>query len=409
MLNFLKCCGRQGLVLIAVCAGASIASATPGELHVLLGLDPSDDTQALAVAATLAPAISLSKYTGERATITQTSNMSDVMRASRAVDNDVIIGPAHVTASGILHAYTLVATGGEERSFALLAVKGIDKLSQLPGKRLYLPQQDSLRSYVAKGLLQESGIKLTQLGKITYGNSSGAGLVALAIGMTDATIADEAEARDWVAKNPGKASILKTSRPVPAGVNILVRKDLCPMECPKIAAWANSPDGAITGIGRFKVAGPDARKQFVYIASLGITTPDTLSGATTVSADKVAELVRDKVVVVDTRTEKEFEAEHIRGAVNLPYVERSLKETDFDATKDDFTALSKLPKDQPAVFLCNGPECWKSYKASRAAVAAGYTKVYWFRGGMPEWREKQMPVDGAVLIGNAGATAVAKH
>ena len=52
--------------------------------------------------------------------------------------------------------------------------------------------------------------------------------------------------------------------------------------------------------------------------------------------------------------------------------------------------------------MCNGTECWKSYKATRTAVAAGYTKVYWFRGGMPEWREKHMPVEG-----NAGA-AMAK-
>ena len=45
----------------------------------------------------------------------------------------------------------------------------------------------------------------------------------------------------------------------------------------------------------------------------------------------------------------------------------------------------RLAKDKPIIFLCNGPECWKSYKASRAAIAAGYKHVYWFRGGMPEW------------------------
>ena len=47
------------------------------------------------------------------------------------------------------------------------------------------------------------------------------------------------------------------------------------------------------------------------------------------------------------------------------------------------------------VFLCNGPECWKSYKASRAAARRGLSKVYWFRGGMPEWREKRLPVEGS--------------
>ena len=34
-------------------------------------------------------------------------------------------------------------------------------------------------------------------------------------------------------------------------------------------------------------------------------------------------------------------------------------------------------------------------RRSQAAVAAGYTKIYWFRGGMPEWREKHLPVEGS--------------
>ena len=61
----------------------------------------------------------------------------------------------------------------------------------------------------------------------------------------------------------------------------------------------------------------------------------------------------------------------------------------FDASKDDFD-LAKLPKDKaaPLVFFCNGPECWKSYKASVTAKKAGYTKIYWMRGGFPEWSSK---------------------
>jgi hypothetical protein len=52
------------------------------------------------------------------------------------------------------------------------------KVEKLAGKRLYLPQQDSLRSYVAKGLLTESGVKLAQFSKVTYGNTSGGGNTA---------------------------------------------------------------------------------------------------------------------------------------------------------------------------------------------------------------------------------------
>ena len=115
---------------------------------------------------------------------------------------------------------------------------------------------------------------------------------------------------------------------------------------------------------------------------------------TRVSAEEVAELAKQNVTIVDTRSQKEYDSEHVRGAILASYLEKSLKEVDFDASKDDFSALKSVPKDKPVVFLCNGPECWKSYKASRAAVAAGYSKIYWFRGGMPEWRDKRLPVEG---------------
>ncbi len=38
------------------------------------------------------------------------------------------------------------------------------------------------------------------------------------------------------------------------------------------------------------------------------------------------------------------------------------------------------------IFACNGAECWKSFKASHAALKAGYKRVHWFRGGFPAWR-----------------------
>ena len=45
------------------------------------------------------------------------------------------------------------------------------------------------------------------------------------------------------------------------------------------------------------------------------------------------------------------------------------------------------------VFGCNGPECWKSHKASIAALKAGYKNVNWFRGGLPEWRAAGLAVN----------------
>jgi rhodanese-related sulfurtransferase len=385
------------LVLVAM-TNARAAS----EVRVLLGVDPADTAGDVLLSASLSPSQSLSKATGMRTTITQTSTMAEVMRASRTVENEIIIGPADVTASAILHEYQLLATSGQQQVYALVARNGIDSMDKLPGKRLYLPQQDSLRSYVAKGLLTESGIKLGQFAKVTYGNTSGGGLVALSFDMADVTVADEAQAKEWIAAHPGQAHIIKSTRPVPGGMSMVVRKDFCATDCARLADWVNSADGAIPGVGRFRLAPPDAAKQFTYVASLGIATPDGVNGATRVSAEEVAELARQGITVVDTRTPKEYESEHVRGAVLVPYIEKSLKEIDFNASKDDFSALNAIPKDKPIILMCNGTECWKSYKATRTAVAAGYKKVYWFRGGMPEWREKHFPVDA-----NAGA-AMAK-
>ena len=73
------------------------------------------------------------------------------------------------------------------------------------------------------------------------------------------------------------------------------------------------------------------------------------------------------------------------GAIFVPYVEKSLKDVAFEAKLDDFSGLDKLDPAKPVIFACNGAECWKSYKASRQAVLKGFKRVYWFRGGLPEW------------------------
>ncbi|NUZ07149.1 rhodanese-like domain-containing protein [Piscinibacter koreensis] len=383
----------------------ALPAVTFADVRVLLGVDPADSTGNVLLSASLAPSQSLGRALGSATTITQTSTMADVLRATRTVENEIIIAPAHATASATLHQYRLLATSGREQTYVLVARTDIGGMDKLAGKRIYLPQQDSLRSYVAKGLLTDSGVKLAGFSKVIYGNTSGGGLVALSFDMADVTVADETQAKQWLAENPGKARILKTTRPVPGGMSLVVRKDFCEQHCARLAAWINSPDGAITGVGRFKLASADTARQFTYVASLGITTPEALKGAQRVSAEQVAELARSNVVIVDTRTTKEFENEHVPGAISVPYVEKSLKEIDFDASKDDFSALAKLAKDKPTLFLCNGPECWKSYKASKAAVAAGFTRVYWFRGGMPEWREKHMPVEGLAAAAMALAPA----
>lgn len=123
-------------------------------------------------------------------------------------------------------------------------------------------------------------------------------------------------------------------------------------------------------------------------------TPPGLPGVTVVTAPQARDLMAKGVMIVDTRVANEYVEQRIKGAVSIPYKEKSAKSPDFDGRRDSFD-LGKLPRDKntPVIFYCNAGECWKSYKASRTAVKAGYKKVYWLRGGIPEWKNAGLPVE----------------
>jgi len=122
----------------------------------------------------------------------------------------------------------------------------------------------------------------------------------------------------------------------------------------------------------------------------------SIAGATVVKAREVRDLMARGAILYDTRIPVEYDEEHIVGARHLPYTERSRKDPEFEAAADHFD-LAGLPqnKSTPIIFQCNGPECWKSYKATVAAVRAGYKNVYWFRGGYPEWRIAGYPLESS--------------
>lgn len=122
-------------------------------------------------------------------------------------------------------------------------------------------------------------------------------------------------------------------------------------------------------------------------AAYGANTPPSLHGATLVTASQVKKFDDQGMLIVDARVPLEYAEGHIPHAVSEPYFEHSGHTIHFDASKDHFN-LHKLPKNKstPVVIYCNGPECWKSYKETTAAVKAGYKHLYWFRGGFPAWK-----------------------
>jgi rhodanese-related sulfurtransferase len=130
------------------------------------------------------------------------------------------------------------------------------------------------------------------------------------------------------------------------------------------------------------------------LAVAGPHTPETISGATPVTVERAKSLMDRGVLMVDARVANEYVEQHIKGAINIPYKEKSDKSVKFNASKDRFD-LSKLPADKNTeiIFYCNGSECWKSFKATTVAVKAGYKKLYWMRDGIPGWKAKGFPVE----------------
>lgn len=125
-------------------------------------------------------------------------------------------------------------------------------------------------------------------------------------------------------------------------------------------------------------------------------TPLVLEGANVVSAIQVNALLASGVPVIDARIETEYATEHISNAINVTYFEKSAKSASFNPKHDSFD-LTKLPQNKNAdiIFYCNAGACWRGYKAAVAAINAGYKKVHWFRGGMPEWGEKGLPTESS--------------
>lgn len=112
--------------------------------------------------------------------------------------------------------------------------------------------------------------------------------------------------------------------------------------------------------------------------------PAKVPGASTIDA-QMAKILLDKgIVFIDTRDAAHFKEAHIPGAKNL-----SAKDEGF--TAESLSALVK--KHEPVVFYCTGKLCMASSIATQKAVEWGWTTVYYFRGGITQWKTSGLPVE----------------
>ena len=341
----------------------------------------------------------LSQVLNQEVSVVFSQDLTRDLQRTRTGDHAVIIAPAHLVGSALRYGYEPIARLPATERAAFIAMKDsrIKTIEDAAGKRLGLPHDDSLATYLALGEINAKNLPIKKHFKSVqstrYHESA---LEGLALGMYDLIAVDARFARTWLATNAG--NVIFESREVPA-MSIAVNGRLGAEAVAQVKKAFLTPDAKL--IGRVQIAGYDFSKlertstqDYTYVSTLGYFTPTLLPGAKVVAAEEVASLMRGNGTFFDVRTSEEYAKSRVSGAQLLPYKEVSKKEVDFDPSKDEFK-LTEAVSDRNAVliFACNGAECWKSYKAAKVAVAAGYKNVHWFRGGFPEWRAKNLPME----------------
>ena len=122
----------------------------------------------------------------------------------------------------------------------------------------------------------------------------------------------------------------------------------------------------------------------LLLAADDYVSPPAIEGTRVVGAEELIDLVGklEDMVIIDSRILEDHNEGYIEGSRHL---------VDRDTTCDSLATL--LPGSAtPVVFYCNGINCDRSDRAVVIALDCGYTQIYWFRGGIEEWREKNYPL-----------------
>jgi rhodanese-related sulfurtransferase len=111
--------------------------------------------------------------------------------------------------------------------------------------------------------------------------------------------------------------------------------------------------------------------------------PENIPGVTRVDAEAVITLVEKtpRLVIIDSRIAMDRKQGYLEGSVSLP------------DTETNCASLARVisAKDKPALFYCNGVKCGRSVVGVTTARQCGYTRLYWYRGGFEDWKQKGYP------------------
>jgi|GEM_PF-2363135 rhodanese-related sulfurtransferase len=88
------------------------------------------------------------------------------------------------------------------------------------------------------------------------------------------------------------------------------------------------------------------------------------------------------VSFLDIRHPMEYEQIRIMGAINLPFFE----------IEENSSILNSFIKDSAYVLYCDDEECGLSKKMGRLLIEKGFKYVFYMKGGIVEWKQKNYPI-----------------
>lgn len=339
----------------------------------------------------------LSGAVGTPIKLVMTQNAERVGEKIRTNAFSMVLAPAQLVGLAMRNGYTPVARTEKSTNLVLVARKSanINSLETAKGKRIALPHQESLVNYLFKGEMNALGLSPSRyFSRVMNMNQYGAVLYSMEIGQADLAAMKEDVAKEWIARDKN-AVLVRAFTAVPAaGVAVSDKLDSGLKDRIR-SAFTKLPGDLEARLNRAKFGSfdPADSHDFEYVSTRGFYTPETLPGVTIATAEQVKKLMGQGAPLIDVRPLAHRRTGYIPGSISVPYEMNSPKEVDYDDSVDRFD-LSKLPADKnaPVIFQCNGGECWYSYKASRYMQKRGYTKVYWFRTGLPAWQAAGYPV-----------------
>ncbi len=127
--------------------------------------------------------------------------------------------------------------------------------------------------------------------------------------------------------------------------------------------------------------------------------PGDLPGIETIDGRSILFFIEnDEAFLVDSRKAADFNVATIPTSVNCPITSgRALDdEAEVEGAVADLFACQTVfdaPREGNVVVFCNGIHCWRSVKAAMALERMGFTKIFWYRLGMNDWKSKGYPME----------------